>query len=230
MNQLRTYFSKFGTVLRVKVGYSIKEDCRYGIIYFANKEAAQTVLEKVSYRVEGYDVQVNKYQERVHIDIKELNIKNKKGLKLPVYQNRQRRAVKPQNQGQPQKPTPTVTVKTNQTASEPQTSFPTDPAAIAQQPSPALNTIANRGPSSIREKTPEIIDPSNFNLSSLFRKNDGNAIFEVRLIGYLKLSQAHTSYNLRLNWGKKKGRRPRRRLGWFEKKSKDKTVKSGNQE
>lgn len=189
MEQIRSYFSKFGPITRVKVGFSIKVDCRYGIIYFKNQSTAKKVLEHGMFILEGYEVEAQIYRERIHVDIKDLNVHGKKGLLTlsqektvrdsPKYVQLDQRIQNKENFNE-------ANFQKKVEASS--TKFLFDEENSGRKEHFDRNQTENH--EGIAE-----IDGDKF----FPRKNSEEAMLEVKLTSLLHMRFAHTSGNLKLN-------------------------------
>lgn len=154
MKDLKKFFSNFGKIFRVKVGYSIKGSCRYGILFFESEKSATEVLKRKFYSVEGYDVEVRRYQERVHVQIKKNEVER---VKKPNRPRRKLREFRPEENEN-------ITVGWRRRDEE-----------------------ISRGKT---EEEGELEE---------FRKNDEDALVDVRMVSFLHLRQSHSFSNLRMN-------------------------------
>lgn len=239
---LKDFFKDIGEFHRIKVGYSIKEDCRYAIVYFKEEDSAKKCLEMGHFTIKGRKVLVSNYRERIHIDIKVLGVENKKGPQGPEVSQKsleskksRRKKKKRKKKGKQQKDSEQNAGKNyakskkklkSQQKFEPKNQSEERLPILNQlaPPFPAQSTLNTLGQQPIinnnNPRIPKIQMEASPQIQEIFRKNDDNSLFEVRLISYLHLRFAHSTYNLRFNWGFSKGRRPKRVMDWFESKEK----------
>lgn len=255
LQDLKDFFKSVGDFHRIKVGYSIKGDCRYAIVYFKEEQSAEKSLEQGYFTIKGKKVEVTRYRERIHIDIKVLGVENKKGPQGPEVSQKSLESKKPKKRRRKKKDKKDRQERQEKNANKQQAKksqdkdngqkkdhqkpngSPNEPQqnlGAYQQPQ-ILNQIRLSAPvqstlNTLGQHTQPPVQPipkvgtplengnTNPQVQELFRKNDDNSLFEVRLISYLHLRFSHSSYNLRYNWGFSKGRRPKRVLDWFEPK------------
>lgn len=250
MHEIKKFFAKYGQINRVKVGFSIKDNCRYAIIYFTTEQAAITVIKEKNFIVYGYQVEANKYQERTHVDMFDVN--NSSLNKSENSQNSQNslkinQIVIPENSVK-NKELQTKIAETLSKVEEGHNIYQKNHFVSVKNSSRPISTqLETEGPRSLnintKEKKLRINKNQNSefhpietypqiglgelnagltinkgeemcigtNFSELLIKNSDDALFNVRMVSHLHLRYAHSSYNIRLNWGTTKGRRRRRR-------------------